>query len=303
MRGYIREAGKSAPESAAGLATERVLVDGLNVRFAHAGGGPALVLVHGLLGYSFNWRKVIPIFADQFEVFAPELPGAGFSDCDPQMACHLSSAARRLLGFLDTAGISSCDLVGHSYGGATAIMLAAMAPHRVRRLVLVSPANPWSQYGRIRLALLQNRLVAAIFPSLARPMRPLHNYFLRRAWGDPRRITPEVLRGYSAPVTRPGILEHAVKIAQTWNPDMRDLQAALPRISHIPTLLLWGSKDRTVDPASAEPLRQSFQSARMAVIEGAGHLPYEECPEEFSRIVNGFLHSPLSSPSPNREVT
>jgi pimeloyl-ACP methyl ester carboxylesterase len=265
-------------------------VDGLRVRFAHAGTGPALVLVHGLLGYSFSWRQVIPSFAPQFEVFAPDMPGSGFSDCDPTLDCRLSSAAKRLLGFLDAVGVGSCDLIGSSYGGATALRLAALAPSRVRRLVLVSPANPWSRIGRIRLALLQNRMVAAVFPSLARPMRPLHDHFFRRMWGDPSRITPDIYRGYFAVIRRVGVLEHAAKLVQTWKADMQELEAALPQLSKIPTLLVWGDKDRTVDPASAEPLQQHFQSAQIAIIEGAGHLPYEECPEEFTRIVTDFLN-------------
>jgi pimeloyl-ACP methyl ester carboxylesterase len=248
-------------------------------------------LVHGLLGYSFSWRQVIPAFANQFEVFAPDLPGAGFSDCHPKLDCQLSSAAKRLLDFLDAVGISSCDLVGSSYGGSTAMLLAGQAPSRIRRLVLVSPANPWSRIGRTRLALLRNPAVAALFPGLARPMRPLHDYFFRRMWGDPRIITPEMYRGYSAPLQRHGNFEHAVKICQTWQLDMQELQAILPQIAHIPTLLLWGSKDRTVDPASAEPLSRSFQSAQISIIEGVGHLPYEECPEEFVRIVSNFLQS------------
>jgi pimeloyl-ACP methyl ester carboxylesterase len=289
MRDSVGQTTEPFPNLPGRFAEEWTEIDGLRVRFAHAGSGPALVLVHGLLGYSFNWRKVVPIFAGQFEVFAPELPGAGFSDCDPGLDCRLSSAAKRLLGFLDSAGIGSCDLVGHSYGGAIASMLAALAPSRVRRLVLVSPANPWSQYGRIRLALLRNRMVAAVFPNLARPMRPLHKYFLRRAWGDPRRISPEIYRGYSAPLRRVGVLEHAVKIVQTWKPDMQELQASLPQLSGIPTLLVWGDKDRTVDPASAEPLGRHFQSSQLAIIQGAGHLPYEECPEEFTRVVTDFL--------------
>lgn len=296
MPDFIREPVEAVPDPARYPAPQWVQVDALRFRFAHAGTGPALVLVHGLLGYSFSWRQVIPSFAGQFEVFAPDLPGAGFSDCDPSLDCRLSSAAKRLLGFLDAAGIDSCDLVGSSYGGTTAMMLAALAPSRVRRLVLVSPANPWSRIGRTRLALLRNPAVAALFPSVAWPMRFLHGYFLRRMWGDPRRITPDIYRGYAAPLHRRGTLEHAIKIVRCWWPDMQELQAILPRISRVPTLLLWGSKDRTVDPASAEPLRRNFQGAQLAVIEGAGHLPYEEFPEEFSRIVTDFLH-PTTAPA------
>ena len=266
-----------------------IRVDGLQVRFRRAGTGSALVLMHGLLGYSFSWRHVIPILARNWEVFAPDMPGSGFSECDPRLDCRLSSAAQRLLGFLDATGIASCDLVGSSYGGATAIMLGALAPSRVRRLVLVSPANPWSLYGRRRLALLRNSLVGALFPKLERPMRPLHNYFLRRLYGDPSRITREAFRGYSKPLRLPGRLEHAIGVVRTWQADMQELKAALPKISTVPTLLVWGSKDRAVDPASAEPLSQNFQTSRIAIMEGAGHLPYEEYPEEFSRIVIQFL--------------
>ncbi len=268
---------------------ESIRVDGLRVRFWRAGTGPALVLMHGLLGYSFSWRHVIPTLARNRQVFAPDMPGSGFSDCDPRLDCRLSSAAQRLLGFLDATAIDSCDLVGSSYGGATAIMLAALAPSRVRRLVLVSPANPWSRYGRRRLALLRDPLVGALFPKLARPMRPLHNYFLRRLYGDPSRITREAFRGYSEPMRRGGRFEHAIGVVRTWQADMRELKAALPRVSTVPTLLVWGNKDRAVDPASAEPLRQNFQTPQIAIMEGAGHLPYEEYPEEFSRIVFQFL--------------
>src|SRR5215467_11129220 len=94
-------------------------VDGLSVRFLHAGSGPALVLVHGLLGYSFNWRRIIPQLAKKYEVFVPDLPGSGFSECSSQLDCNLTASARRLLGFLDAVGIRSATLVGSSYGGAT----------------------------------------------------------------------------------------------------------------------------------------------------------------------------------------
>jgi pimeloyl-ACP methyl ester carboxylesterase len=298
MPDYLR-GNTEPPPALTDQSEEWTQVDGLRVRFAHAGSGHALVLVHGLLGYSFSWRQVVPSFASQFEVFAPDLPGSGFSECDSTLDCRLSSAANRLLGFLDAAGVSSCDLVGSSYGGATAVMLAALAPSRVRRLVLVSPANPWSRIGRTRLALLQNRMVAAIFPALARPMRPLHDHLFRRMWGDPSRITPEGYRGYSAVISRVGVLEHAAKIVQTWKPDMHELQAVLPQLSGVPTLLVWGDRDRTVDPVSAEPLRRNIQSAQLAIMEGAGHLPYEECPEEFTRIVTDFLKPVPASPRLN----
>jgi pimeloyl-ACP methyl ester carboxylesterase len=287
-------------------------IQGAQVCFRNAGRGPALVLVHGLLGYSFSWRFAIPLLSDGREVFAPDMPGSGFSDCGLH-DCRLGAAADRLLAFMDAVGISSCDLVGSSYGGATAIMAAAIAPAKFRSLILVSPANPWSRNGRRRLALLKNPLASAIFPGMARPLRWMHAYFHRRMYGDARRIAADTIGGYRRALARRGVFEHAVGIVQSWSADMQELQAALPKIAHLPTLIVWGSRDRVVDPASAEFLRLHLPHAEVAVMKGAGHLPYEECPEEFCRIALDFLnrHNPVVSLSrqanptigPRREVT
>jgi pimeloyl-ACP methyl ester carboxylesterase len=266
-----------------------VQADGLQIRFLHAGLGGDLVLVHGLLGYSFNWRRLIPILATERRVIAPDMAGAGFSECRPDLDCSLPGSARRLLAFLDAAGIDCCDLVGSSYGGSTALMVAAIAPSRVRSLVLVSPANPWSQIGRKRVFMLQNPLVASLFPKLARRLRPVHNYWVRRMWGDPQKVSRETVEGYGLPLTRLGVFEHAVKIVSTWQKDMRKMQAALPEVARIPSLLIWGSKDRVVDINSAAPLAKELGGARIAIIEGAGHLPHEESPIEFSGILREFL--------------
>lgn len=275
----------STPE----ISDKRLQVDGLRVRFWQAGSGPALVLVHGLLGYSFSWRGVITSLAQDRQVFAPDMPGAGFSQCGPNLDCRLLGAARRLLGFMDAAGIGSCDLIGSSYGGATSIILAGLVPSRIRSLVLVSPANPWSRIGRKRLALLRNPVMALLFPKVARAVHPMHRYFVRRMWGDPRLVTAETLNGYVRPLVQPGIFEHAVKTVRTWRADMGELEAALPKIADVPTLLVWGGQDRVVDPASAGLMAKQLPRARVAVLQGAGHLPYEECPEEFCRIVRNFL--------------
>ena len=63
----------------------------------------------------------------------------------------------------------------------------------------------------------------------------------------------------------------------------------MPRIAHIPTLLLWGDKDTAVDPTSSESLCRKFTYCRMKMFDGVGHLPYEEVPEAFNSSVMEFL--------------
>lgn len=272
----------------ASFESESVEVDGLTVRFQHAGRGPALVLVHGLLAYSFSWRLAMPLFAPEREVFALDMPGSGLSDLDRSLDCGVDAAAGRLARFLDAVGIRNCDLVGSSFGGTTSLMLATQQPDRLRTLTLISPANPWSRIGRKRLALLHVSILGSLFPPFARAFHPLSGYFLRRMYGDPGAVTEDAVRGYALPLGRPGVLEHGVKIAQAWYTSMAQLERALPSASGTPTLLIWGSKDRLVDRASIEILKQKLD-AKLTVLPGAGHLPYEECPAEFSETVLKFL--------------
>lgn len=272
-----------------------LIVNGLTVRFERRGQGPALVLLHGLLGYSFSWRHVLEPLSKEREVFALDMPGSGFSECLATTDAHLSAAAERLLKFLDAMGIGVCDLVGSSYGGTTSLFLSATHPDRVRTLTLVSPANPWSRIGRKRLTLLSLPLAGMLFPPFARSIRSLHRSAIRRMYGDPSRVTSETLHGYSLPLRRKGVFEHAVRIAHNWHSDMAELERSLAGASDIPTLIVWGSKDRLVELSSAHILHRHLRRSRLTIMEGAGHLPYEECPEEFASLVNGFLaeHSPV----------
>jgi pimeloyl-ACP methyl ester carboxylesterase len=66
------------------------------------------------------------------------------------------------------------------------------------------------------------------------------------------------------------------------------LHAAVPKIK-VRSLLIWGTRDAAVDVRSAENLKHALPHCQLALIEGAGHLPFEETPEEFNRLVLGFI--------------
>jgi len=266
-----------------------ITLDGARMRYLKDGRGPALVLVHGLLGYSFSWRYAIPVFAELGTVYAVDMLGVGFSDRPQGLDCCLQSSAERLLRFLDAAAIDSCDLLGTSHGGAVSMMAASIAPDRIRRLILVAPVNPWSLFGKPTAKFLTRPWVKPIFLSVAPHLEIIHGYLLRRLYGDSSRIRPGTLKGYSAPFAMPGAFRYGLSVLNTWAEDLQHLEAALPRIAHIPTLIIWGGLDNAVDPASAPKLSQRFHKCQVRILEGVGHLPYEEVPDEFNRTVKDFL--------------
>jgi len=270
-------------------------VRGRRVRYLHGGyqaagrGGPPLLLVHGLLGYSFSWRRNLKAFARQTGVYAVDLPGTGYSERVADLDCSLRGRARHLLGMLDELGLEKSDVLGSSYGGAVAMMLSTLAPQRVRRLVLAAPVHPWSEGQRLTIRIFRRPLAAMLARRGARLLAPLNGYFVRRQYGDPRRMPPGTIAGYAAPLRIPGTVEHTLKIVRCWDTDMGELERELPKISQIPLLLIWGSRDRVVSPSSASRLQRAFRNCELSFLQGAGHLPYEELPEEFNRAVLDFL--------------
>jgi pimeloyl-ACP methyl ester carboxylesterase len=293
-----------APALGAGVEECWMDFEGARMRYLRAGSGPPLVLLHGLLGYSFSWRFTMPALAPYATVYAPDMLGAGFSDRPAGIDHSLRGTARRLLRFVERLGISSFDLLGTSHGGAVAMMAAAecvggnsgFSPGLgsevgVRRLVLVAPVNPYSAHGRRLAPFVGSKFGTALFRLTSGHMRFSYPYWHARMYGDRSRIPPGTLEGYMAPLAIPGLFEHALSIVRTWTADLRELEAALPKLAGIPTLLMWGSKDSAVYASSAAPLAKYFRNSKVVVFPGVGHLPYEENPEEFNRALIGFLTS------------
>jgi len=269
-------------------------MDGARMRYLRAGSGPALILLHGLLGYSFSWRYTMPALAPYATVYAPDMMGAGFSDRPAGLDHSVRGTAQRLLRFIARLGILSFDLLGTSRGGAVAMVAAeecldGKAGLHLRRLVLVAPVNPYSAHGQRLAPFVGTNVGAALFRLLVARMPFSYPYWHARLYGDRNHIPPGSLAGYEAPLAKPGLFEHAISIASTWTADLRELEKILPKLAGIPTLLIWGEKDPAVYASSAKPLAKFFPHSKLIIFPGIGHLPYEECPEEFNRALIEFL--------------
>lgn len=268
-------------------------VDGIRTRYLRAGSGPPLILLHGLLGYSFSWRFNIAELAGQRTVYAVDMPGTGFSERRPDLDCTLRGSALRLLRFADNLGLGAFDLLGTSHGGAVAMLAAAITKQRkedrVRRLILVAPANPWSEHGSELAPFLSGPVISGILGRCLPHLSFANGVVVRRLYGDRRRISPGTVEGYSRPLRADGSFDYFFSILRTWNRDLEDLERSLPAIADLPVLLIWGERDAAVDPGSAQILARHLRNCELVQFPGVGHLPYEEAPQEFNRAVAGFL--------------
>ena len=278
----------------AGAQEQCLEIDGVHWRYLGAGSGPPLLLLHGFMGYSYSWRFNMEPLSHHFSVYALDLPGCGFSERPGGPECSLRGDAEGVLRFLQKSGIEQADIVGSSRGGGLAILLAALAAergesHRLGRLVLVSPINPWSSHGKVLTRLLATTLGGLYVRHVQPRLRIVSRRYFTALYGDPKRIAPGTFEAYNAGMLPPGSFEHLLRILRSWKDDLAAIGDALQQIAAWPTLLLWGSRDRAVYPSSIHQLQRCLKNSALVMFPGAGHMPYEEVPEEFNRVLCDFL--------------
>lgn len=271
-----------------------VVVDGAKLHYQRAGTGRPLLLLHGLVGSAKNWRCNISFLSRDSSVYAIDLFNMGESDRIPGLDAGLEATADRLASYMDALGLTEADIAGHSHGGAVAMMFAARHPGRVRRLILFAPANPFCDLGKQLISFYQTRFGTWFARKLPFLPRMLKATALSRMYGDPRRVAPDALDGYTQGLHIPGTVDHVLQIVQRWFEDMGLLRSVLPGLTEKPTLLIWGDRDRAVGLTSARELHRTLPQSRLIVLPGVGHIAFEETPD----VCNQAMREWLVDPSP-----
>jgi len=268
-------------------------VDGNTFRYLTLGSGPPILLLHGLLGFSFSWRHNLEALSKLGTLYAIDGLGAGYSDHPCPMDCGMTAQAERILKLMDVLGIESAAVAGNSHGGAIAMMVAAFSAQqgkrRVSRLLLVDPVHPWAEYEWQQKLLIDRPLALTLFGPALLNSKILQTIFLRRLYGDPRKVTANTIEGYTAALPEPGTLEYGTGVVKSWRNDLRELKRLSAGLAKIPAMVVWGTEDHAVKIESAPRLCQIFDDCEFIPIPGSGHMPMEETPELFNAIATRFL--------------
>lgn len=254
---------------------QTVEVEGRPARIWRGGSGRVLLLIHGGIGNAeLSWRSVWDIFAEEFDVIAPDLPGFGHTEPLPQPS--FLNLVEWLRHMLDALGVSRISLIGNSFGASLARLFAARYTDRVSFLVLADgglvPSLPVIARAASRLPIFEHM-----------GNRTYSDRDIARALADPSNITPE-------------FIEVSRSVSQPFAQTMRKIsQAPVPRdtVPQSPTLVIWGAADRISSPRTANNIAASIPAARSHLIQGAGHMPQVERPEEFVLAVTEFMRSHL----------
>ena len=284
--------------------------DGLFVRRTPESGAEPALFVHGLGGSSTNWTDLMGLLAGTVDGAAVDLPGFGRSAAP---ASYTPGAhARAVVGLLERQGRGPVHLFGNSLGGAVTTRVAARRPDLVRTLTLVSPALPSLRLRRGLDPRLPLMLVPGMGQLLGRKLAAASPEARARAvlelcYGDPSVIAPERLAEAAEEVARRNRLPHT---SDAFTGSLKGLIASyldrgprnlwrLARTVRVPTLLVWGTRDRLVDVALAPRARAAFPSSRLLVLPGVGHVAQMERPETVARAFLALREDADAQRGPN----
>lgn len=229
---------------------------GATLHYEVVGQGTPLVLVHGLSGSSYWWKRNVPALSARHTVYVLDLAGYGLSA--RQRALGIKDAAELLVRWLDFLGLEEAALVGHSMGGQICVHVAALRPKRVRYLVLVC-ASGLLRGSAYRMALQLPR--AALAGRVG---------FVPRILWDSVRAGPR------------NIWHSGVDLLKD------SVQDLLPTLT-ARTLVIWGAQDPLVPPSLGLALASAIPGASYVEIPYAGHVVMVDAPESFNAHVLNFL--------------
>jgi pimeloyl-ACP methyl ester carboxylesterase len=255
----------------AGGASRFVDVDGMSVHYRDEGTGPAVVLLHGTGASLHTWDAWTAALAGQHRVVRFDLPGFGLTGPHPRDDYRTEAYVDFLDHLVARLGVDKFVVGGNSLGGTIAWGYAVAHPDKVSGLVLVDSGG-YPHDHKLPLAFRIGRMpgIAQLFEHL--DPAPLVRRTLPDAYGDPSRVTADVLDRYVELSLRAGNRRAFGKRSAT---ALEDRTSELAKL-HLPTLVLWGEKDTLIPVADARRFGAAITGAKVQIYPELGHVPMEE---------------------------
>lgn len=279
--------------------TQRLDVNGLQLLCRQWGQAdcPAIVLLHGLRGFSGTWRALASVLSARYRLVAFDQRGRGESDWDPQYNYYTDAYLADLESIVDQLGLERFALIGHSMGGTSAYVYADRHPERLVALVIedIAPGSSVSGAGAQRIVAEMQTLPAGFdswsdarsYWRTARPTLGPAAIEERVAESLRETRTGRIVWRYDAEgIRRTRVSPDPNRIVDLW-PIVDRLQT--------PTLIIRGERSDFCPAATVAAMCARNSNIRAVSVSGAGHYVHDDAPAEFLAQVAGFLTPRLDS--------
>ena len=276
-------------------------VGGVRTRVRDTGNPDAipLILIHGSLESLDVWDGWAQALAPRARVITVDLPGHGLTGTWARDEYTIEAYTDFIEVLADTLQLDRFALGGHSMGGAVAWSFASTRPERVSHLILVDSSG-YPGNGAVPLSIRLARL--PVIGGIGIYFKPESHAreTLLDVYADPTMVTPQRVKRYAELQRFPGnryATLMRVRLQEPLDP------TTLKRLD-VPTLIVWGAKDKWVPVADAFKFQNDIKGAKLAIFENAGHNPMEEDPVATAAAVDAFLPKKLAArPEPPTPAT
>ena len=263
-------------------------VEGCRLHYIDEGRGPVLLLLHGNPTWSFLYRHLVGRLRHRFRCVALDYPGFGLSSSRTGYGFTPAEHAAVLERFVAELGLDSFTPVVHDWGGPIGLAVAGRHPERVRALV-VTNTFAWPVDGDRHFELFSRLMGGAVGRLAIRRANAFVNVMVPA--GTRRRLSHAEMAHYRAPFPTPDsrmstyVFPREILASRAF---LAEVEAGLPRLAHLPTLLAWGGKDvafRATERCRFEAVCPRHHSV---VFEQARHYLHEDVPDELSAAIEGW---------------
>lgn len=274
-------------------------VNGIRLHYVEAGDGPLVVLLHGFPDFWYGWKHQIPALANAgYRVIAPDLRGYNLSDKPKGVKSYRHEAiVDDVAALIRHAGGGKATVVGHDWGGLIAWATPMRHPDLVERLIVINAPHPqvwarevwkprqlwrsWYQFA-VQIPRLPEAAIRARDFAMLRSI-------LRKDPARPGAFTEEDIQLHVEAMARPGALTAALNYYRAMmrrNPIR--MMKSMRRID-VPTLLIWGEKDRYLGPWLTHGLERWVPDIRVECLPDASHWVMVDEPERVNRLIEEFV--------------
>lgn len=261
----------------------------MDLVFERRGKGEPLVLLHGIGSHWRAFAPVLDLLADQFEVWALDMPGFGASPPPDPPIASIPDLAARVQSWMATQGIEGAHVAGNSTGGGVALELAARGV--VASACGLAPIGFWSARERAfcQASVRMTRAVSvrgrAVMPALAgNPVTRTLTF--AQVFAKPWRLEPgDLLGDVDALIGATAFDDVCAAFA--------GYLAPASAADRVPVTIAWGAQDRLLLPRQLERSRHRLPRARHVLIPGAGHLMMSDQPEAVAAVIAAATRAPV----------
>jgi pimeloyl-ACP methyl ester carboxylesterase len=263
-----------------GLKLRTAHVDGFDIPYLEGGTGDVLLLIHGFGGDKDNFTRIARFLTPHYRVIIPDLPGFGDATRNPKASYTMAEQVGRIHGLVTQLGITRLHMGGNSMGGFIAAQFAAPYGHMIASLWLLDPAGTFASHNSPMLLNYEktgkNPLLVEKVSDFNETIRatthkaPFIPGFARQTLGMRAVADFELHTRIMRQLSDSPLLENSFQPMDT------------------PALIVWGAEDQILNPAGAEAFRQMFPNSRVIIMEGVGHLPMAEAPQQTAKDYLAF---------------